>query len=422
LYFQIIVFFLAITNAFSQNNQYRYYQDIYPIVANKCFKCHNNEENAPFRLLTYNDIASKKEIIKKVINEHIMPPVIIDTTFKNFGNVILLSNKEREKILQWIDNGLIVGNLIYVDSNKVDKRNNNDKIKVSLDRNHNLGNTPKDQYLFSIINLPIKDSIVISNYDFVIKDKYLHHAELLDLDTSSKNIDEANLLIEEYELNRNRPDVKINRYLLGWFPGSTAGIFPKNTGMKLYGNRKYMLIMHYSPTLESHKDRSYINLFKENDDYREVLEYALYGTRRHIVENRGQPFIKKDEVKTFHYTDVVEYDMSMFAVYFHAHHLCENMYAYAVTPNLDTIKLLKIDDWNFNWQFTYRLNKYEKIPKGSVIHCHATYDNTINNIENPNNPPKDVNASFYSEDEMLEFFILHLKYKTNDENSKIDYN
>jgi hypothetical protein len=397
---------------------------VYPIISSKCFLCHNNEENSPFRLLTYYDVFSKKEIIEHVVSEKIMPPVIIDTKFKNFSNVITLNEKEREVIINWIHNGCYNEQSIPVDSNiMLSKESKNNVIKINLDRNHELGNVNKDQYLFSIIDLPIKDSIIISDYEFIIKNKHLHHAELLDLDTSSLVLLNEDMLKDGYELRQYRRDISINRYLLGWFPGSTGGLFPKNTGMKFYGNRKYLLILHYSPTLERHRDKSYINLFRqEYKDYREVFEYALYGTRRHIVENRGLPFIKANEVKTFHFTDVVEYDMSMFAVYFHAHHLCKNMYAYAVTPELDTIKLLKIDDWNFNWQFTYRLKKYEKIPKGSVIHCYAEYDNTINNIENPNNPPKDVNASFYSEDEMLEFFILHLKYKTNDENSKIDYN
>lgn len=419
--FQIMFLSFSISLLGQNVKQYQYYQDVYPIVSNKCFKCHNNSENAPFRLLTYYDVLNKKEIIKKVISEHIMPPVIIDTIFKNFENVILLSNHEREKILAWIDRGCEKGTVIKVDSNKTES-NSHAKIKISLDREHSLGNTPKDQYLFSIISLPINDSIIVSNYDFVIKNKYLHHAELLDLDTNSKYIEDANILKEEYELKRYRDDVRINRYLFGWFPGSTAGIFPNNTGMKLFGNRKYLLVLHYSPTIEDHKDKSYLNLFQLNKtNYREILEYALYGTRRHIVNNRGEPFIKKDEIKTFHYEDIVKYDMSMFAVYFHAHHLCTNMIAYAITPSNDTINLLKIDDWNFNWQFTYRLDKYEKIPQGSIIHCIATYDNTSSNIENPNNPPKDVNASFFSDDEMLEFFILHLKSIEGDTGLKINY-
>lgn len=422
LYFQIILILTTFSYASSQKNQYSYYEDAYPIITNKCFKCHNNEENSPFRLLTYYDVVSKKEMIKKVISEHVMPPVIIDTKFKNFDNVIMLSENERNKILQWIKHYENVGNIVAIDSSNINRVDNGSTIKISLDRNHELGNVNKDQYLFSVIDIPIKDSIVISDYNFVIKNKYLHHAELLDLDTSSMKLSNEDMLIESYELRKHRKDVNINRYLLGWFPGSSAGLFPKNTGMKFYGNRKYLLILHYSPTLEKHKDKSYINLYlNKNENYREVFEYALYGTRRYIVENRGLPFIKKDEIKTFHYTDVIEYDMSMFAVYFHAHHLCKNMIAYAVTPQLDTINLLKIDNWNFNWQFTYRLNQYEKIPKGSIIHCYATYDNTSANIENPNQPPKDVNASFFSEDEMLEFFILHLKYNQGDENQQIIY-
>jgi hypothetical protein len=210
---------------------------------------------------------------------------------------------------------------------------------------------------------------------------------------------------------------------MGWFPGGNAGVFPINTGIKLDKDKSYMSIIHYSPTFENFKEKSYIKLeiSKNSNTFREIHEYGLYGTWRYIEKNRGKPFINADEIKEFYFTDTIKTDISAFAMYFHSHHLCKSMISFAITPKNDTINLLKINDWNFNLQYTYRLDKYLRIPMGSIIHCRAIYDNTSFNLQQFNFPPKNIMPSFYSEDEMMEFFILHLDYETGDEFKKIEY-
>ena len=98
--------------------------------------------------------------------------------------------------------------------------------------------------------------------------------------------------------------------------------------------------------------------------------------------------------------------------------------AYAVKPNGDTIPLIKIDDWNFRWQYFYTFEKMLKIPKNSDIIVEATFDNTKNNLDNPFDPPRKISekidwngkGSMKTSDEMLQFIITYLPYKQNDEN------
>jgi hypothetical protein len=422
MYFQIVLFLLLIIESHiltAQQNKTSW-RDIKPIIAQKCSPCHNKSASSPFKLLTYKDVSKKHKMIEEVVKKGYMPPLVIDTNFSHFENVIKLDSTERNKILSWIEQGMIKEKGEKDIAIKMNRVYTKKGIKISLNKDFVLGESPKDQYLFSVISLPIKDSIFIDNYSFIVKNKHLHHAELLDLmDNNPKNKNRSEL---GYYYESTNPEIKINRYLLGWFPGASIGIFPKKTGMTLYGDRKYLLIMHYSPSLEKFKEKSFIKISKsKKEGKREVLEYALHGTLKNIQENRGAYFIKANEQKIFHYIDTITTDMSAFGMYFHAHHLCQSMKAYAVTPQNDTINLLKIDKWKFEWQFTYRLDKYIKIPAGSAIHCEALYDNSAENPQNPNRPPKDVKASFYAEDEMMEFFILHLDYKVGDENLKVEY-
>jgi hypothetical protein len=45
--------------------------------------------------------------------------------------------------------------------------------------------------------------------------------------------------------------------------------------------------------------------------------------------------------------------------------------------------LIKIDDWDFNWQYTYNFEKPLDVPKGSVFTLVAHYDNSSSNPRNP---------------------------------------
>ena len=69
-----------------------------------------------------------------------------------------------------------------------------------------------------------------------------------------------------------------------------------------------------------------------------------------------------------------------------------------------------------------------KIPKNSDIIVEATFDNTINNLDNPYDPPKLITekidwngkGSMKTSDEMLQFIITYLPYKKNDENINLE--
>ena len=56
------------------------------------------------------------------------------------------------------------------------------------------------------------------------------------------------------------------------------------------------------------------------------------------------------------------------------------------------------------------------IPGGSTIHAIATYDNTSNNPDNPNDPPEYVFWGEGTTDEMFFLPILYVPYNEGDEN------
>jgi hypothetical protein len=231
---QVAIFLLAFSagEVFSQQHRTPDFKEVMPIFARKCGRCHNTSISAPFNLLSYKNIVSKAPMIKKVIADNIMPPVIIDTAFRMFDNVISLTAEERKLIVKWIDGGMkneVKAKMILDGKKKTFYKPN---FKIKFDDKLALGGVNRDQYFFQLTDIRIKDTAFISRYDYVIKSKHLHHAEVLDVHNHDSLPLEFNSLTSDYVLNDKR--ISINRYLLGWFPGSTGGVFPKQTGIKIF--------------------------------------------------------------------------------------------------------------------------------------------------------------------------------------------
>jgi hypothetical protein len=62
--------------------------------------------------------------------------------------------------------------------------------------------------------------------------------------------------------------------------------------------------------------------------------------------------------------------------------------------------LVDVPKYDFNWQLTYELAKLKLLPAGSKLRCTAYYDNSENNIANPD-PSKTITWGPQTWDEMM---------------------
>src|SRR6185436_1630629 len=99
-------------------------------------------------------------------------------------------------------------------------------------------------------------------------------------------------------------------------------------------------------------------------------------------------------------------DVDLFNISPHAHYLARRMEGYAVFPDGTRKNLLLIKEWDFNWQGDYRYSKPVFLPKGTALGMHFTYDNSVDNVRNPHQPPKRVKYGLQTTDEMGELWFL----------------
>src|SRR5205085_1029117 len=62
--------------------------------------------------------------------------------------------------------------------------------------------------------------------------------------------------------------------------------------------------------------------------------------------------------------------------------------------------LIRIPDWDLNWQGVYHFKQPVTLPRGSEITMRFHYDNSEDNVRNPHKPPQRVRGGSQADDEM----------------------
>ena len=98
-------------------------------------------------------------------------------------------------------------------------------------------------------------------------------------------------------------------------------------------------------------------------------------------------------------------DVRVLSLFPHAHYLASTVEAFALLPGGDRKWLIRIDDWDFDWQDYYRYVRPVFLPGGATVVMRYTYDNSAANARNPNHPPRRVLFGVRSSDEMADLVL-----------------
>ena len=116
---------------------------------------------------------------------------------------------------------------------------------------------------------------------------------------------------------------------------------------------------------------------------------------------------------------VLPVDVEVLSVQPHAHNLAREMKGFARLPDGTTTPLIYIRDWDFRWQDVYRFRRPISLPRGTTLTMQYTYDNTADNIRNPNRPPKRVTFGQTTASEMGDLW-LQVAARTSSDRAALD--
>ena len=440
-YVLLVLGILITSIAFAQSITY---SEVKSIIDKKCVSCHRQDGYAPFSLEQYADIKKRSEFIRYVVSTGYMPPWKANNHYRDFANSKALTSTEKNKILQWIDSGCTKGNerikptvFKYQGGSQVNR-----KPDLVLSMKDTFIVPPNNQNVYICYKIPfeLKHDTFASAIEFIAGNKsVVHHAsyQIIAVEDDVDVFSGPNYFVYDADtLNRVKDDhdfryfnligqsgeMPVEMYHNGWLPGTSVQQYPKGIGFML--PKKGVLLIrnfHYSPTPIPQKDLSKFYVFFAAKAPERNIGFAAFKPKNPAPD--GKWYIKANDSNFVAHINVKFHnDVSLLNINPHMHRLGKYFIAYAVTPTNDTIRLIEIQQWDFNWQEFYRFKNMVKIPAGSVLHAEAIYDNSARNPENPYNPPQDVLFEWGMNDdsEMMRLVLLYLAYQNGDENIKLD--
>ena len=421
-------------------------EHIAPIIYKNCTPCHRPGQSGSFALMNYADAVKKSALIKFVTQSHYMPPWPANLNYSHCIGERVLSADEIKEIKVWSESGNLRGDTTHeAKAPAFFKESCFGKPDLTIRAKEAVELKGNGSDAFLIIKFPYhidKDTIV----DFVEfvphQRKLVHHVNghLISYDAKrsfnymsgqSMHSDTRAQLMAVYQnmhipytdaLSPRFPTLTPNTvyYLPGYLPPSypdeVGGYHFKKNGLFLLNN------IHYGPSNKDVLDSSYINVFYRKTPIKRPIVETQLGTFG-MTSIEPEFIIPPNKIKTFLTRSTLPKDISLLSVNPHMHLIGKSFWAFALKPNGDTIPLIKIDKWDFRWQYYYTYKHPLKIEKGSTIFVYGTYDNRNENPFNPFHPARTITQgngveSMKTSEEMFQFIFTYVPYRPGDE--KID--
>ncbi len=412
-------------------------EHVAPVIHANCTQCHRDGEAGPFNLITYNDVARRGKLIKYMVGERLMPPWPADASYSHFADEMVLTDNEIELIRRWVDEGMLPGDTASLQPQLTQfkkLRFGEPDLIIPVPKINIKGNN-EDLFLVMKIPYEIPNDTFVRAIEFVAGNKRLvHHVNthLLQYDADKKkNVNEGKVFVNQDQANSQtihrelgilqddgsypRMTPSVSNYL----PGAMHSFYPEAIGGYTLSRKGafYLNDMHFGPSAIDTYDSSYYRVyFAAHLPKRPVSEFQM-GTLG-ITPVEPALIIQPNTVQIFHIRATMPEDISLISIVPHMHLLGKKFWAYAVKQNGDTIPLIRINNWDFRWQYFYKFPKLLKIPKGTTIYVEGVFDNTADNPHNPFNPPREVRereGSMRTTDEMFQLIVTYVPYQKGDE-------
>ncbi len=375
-----------------------------------------------------------------------MPPWPADPHYTQFAGQRVLTEKEIRLLEKWVKDGSPLGPAdkmpkmpeypIGSDIGTPDMRiavqpymlsaNSTDKfllVKVPFE-------LPADTFASLIEFIPGRGNVVHHVNGDMVKYDYTKKSDVMAGERIVTMAGDTTTLLQAYQRlglpNDDGSYPVLQKSVVNYLPGVFGQRYPEGLGgYKLPRKGAFLLNdLHYGFNNKGDiLDSSYINIFfSPVPPGRPVKEFQL-GTLG-VAPVEPNLVLEPNTIRHVYSRYTVPADISVLTVNPHMHLLGKSFKAFALKPNGDTIRLISIPRWDFNWQYFYTFKKMVKIPQGSTVIAEGLYDNTRHNFNNPFSPPQlvtDKNGSMKATDEMFQFIVTYLPYQPGDEEISLEH-
>jgi hypothetical protein len=378
------------------------FNEVAPIIYARCSSCHRPGQPAPFNLLTYDDVKLRAQRIALVTKQRSMPPWPPEPGFGEFANARVLSDAEIDLIQRWVAGGAPEGDRsalprppTWLDQWQLGQPD----VVLELPQSYTLPAAHGDVFRSFVIPIPGAMKRYVRGVEFrPTNPRVVHHVVMrFDRTGAARRLDESDPE-PGYDGMVSAADESPSGRFLGWTPGKTPTFEREGMAWPLDPRTDAVINAHLMPTGKPEVVQFQIGLFFT--EKRPVADPVMLRLGSELIDIAPG---EKDYPVNARY--MLPVDVDVLSVYPHAHYLARDMRAFAVLPDGSVKWLVWIKDWNFNWQDVYLYESPIHLPRGTLLSMRYTYDNSADNIRNPNRPPRRVIYGPRSSDEMADLWL-----------------
>ena len=393
-----------------------YYKDVLPILQNHCQSCHRPDQVGPFALTSYKQAAKWADTCLEEVKAKRMPP------WKPEKNDLLTGERtlppEAVKVLQaWADQGRPEGDPKDAPAAPTFAAGwYLGEPDLILESSEDMTIGPDGRDLFRVLVFPTNlpdDRYVVAMEVKPGNPRVVHHTLQL-VDTTGQ----ARKRLAGFQTTA-KPDaadrgpgytmatmgwgipVNPNNYIGGWAQGMLPKKLPSGVGQHLPKGADICLQMHFHRTGKVEKDRTRIGLY--------FSKVPVTQTYRSLPASGLIPFIQAipagEKAARVERSWRLTEDVTVYRLIPHMHLLGKAIELTATPAGGKEKTLIRLPEWDYNWQEQYELKEPLKLTKGTVLTVRGTYDNSSNNPRNPSSPPATTYYGEQATDEMCYVFL-----------------
>lgn len=377
-------------------------EHVAPVVFARCTTCHHEGGSAPLHFTDHDTVAEHAQQIAEVTASGFMPPWLPVAGYGEHVGARRLSEVERGTLARWVEQGAPVGDLAKAPKPPAFKPGwtlGEPDLVLETTEPYELPADGTDVYRNLVIPVPAGPLRFVRAIEIAPGSPTVVHHAVMRIDTAGtvRRLDAADpgagfdgMVFQGAQM----PDGRF----LGWTPGKAPDPGSDERAWRLPGGSDLVLQLHLRPSGKVERIGAKVAIyFARRPPTRPALSMELSSTAIDLPPGKKDVHVR-DEYR-------VPADLSVVSVYPHAHYLGARIEAWADLPGGEKRWLVKIDDWDFDWQEQYRFVRPVRLPAGSTIHMDWVFDNSADNPDNPFSPPRHVRYGSSSTDEMAELIL-----------------
>ena len=377
-------------------------RDIAPILHGQCATCHRPGELAPFPLLTYDDARKRARQIVKVTSSGFMPPWKPEPGYGTFVDERRLRVDQIESLRRWADAGAPMGDSTLVpeppkfpDGWQLGEPD----LVLRMPDPYTVPAEGVDVFRNFVLHGGTDETRYVRAFEFRPGNpRVVHHAVIM-IDQSGTARRRAALEAEPGFDGMSFGEAREpDGHFLGWTPGKAPAQSRDDLAWTLRPGSDLVVLLHMLPTGKAEPIQASLGLYFTDEPPARVAASIRLGRKDIDIPADVDDYVLEDRY-------VLPVDVELLRIYPHMHYLGKSVQVFATKPDGARQWLIRIDDWDFNWQDDYSYVDPPQLPAGTEISMRYVFDNSVDNPFNPNMPPKRVAYGLLSSDEMGDLIL-----------------